>query len=263
MLRPKRYLKVWYLLTVSAVMADLTHLGSVVLFLFGKVVRIAVFAIFLLLLFSGKRSLAGYSLPQALIFYLTFNLIDTITQIFLRGAYFFRRLVIAGNLDFILVRPLSPLFLVLFSHTDVIDFVVFWPIFFLLARSLSHLPGLNPGNLIFYVLLVFSGLLVAASFHILVISLAITTYEVDNALMIYRDLSSLGRVPIDLYREPLRFVFTFVLPIGIMMTFPVKALLGLLSPPVAILSVFISLVFFAFSLRVWHGSLSLYASASS
>ena len=259
----KRHLKVWYLLTIGAVMVDLTRLGSVFLFLFGKIVRIAVFAVFLLLLFSGKRSLAGYSLDQALVFYLTFNLIDTITQLFLRGAYFFRRLVVAGDLDFILVRPLSPLLLVLFSHTDVLDFVVFWPILFFLARSLGHLPGLNPASLVLYVLLIFSGLLVAASFHILVISLAITTYEVDNALMIYRDLSSLGRVPIDLYREPLRFIFTFVLPIGIMMTFPVKALLGLLSPPVVVLSVFISLAFLAFSLRVWHRSLSLYVSASS
>jgi len=259
----KRYLKIWYLLTVSAVMTDLTRFGSLIFFLLGKGVRILLFAFFLVILLTGKKIILGYSFDQVMIFYLTFNLIDGLSQLFLRGAYYFRRLVVSGSLDFILLRPLNSLFLVLFSHTDVLDFIMLGPIIFFLIYLFSRLPGLQTLNLVFYFLLVLSGLLIAISFHILVVSLAITTYEVDNSLMIYRDLSAVARVPVDLYREPLRFVFTFILPVGVMVTFPVKALLGLLSWPLILTSIVISVFFFIISLVVWKKSLKSYTSASS
>ncbi|OGP08200.1 MAG: hypothetical protein A2048_10800 [Deltaproteobacteria bacterium GWA2_45_12] len=259
----KRYLKIWYLTTANAVMADVTKRFSLILILLGKAIRIILFGLFLLLLLSGKKQLAGYSIDQATVFYLTFNLIDTLSQLLLRGTYYFRNLVIKGDLDYVLIHPLNPLFSVLFSHTDILDFIMLWPILFALIYSLGQLSVLTLIGFVLYLILIFNGLILAMAFHVLILSMAITTYEVDNTLMIYRDLSSLGRVPVDLYREPLRFFITFILPVGIMVTFPVKALIGLLNPFIIIISVFVTLVFFRMAIVFWDRALRSYSSASS
>lgn len=244
-------------------MADAAKRLSAVLLFAGKIVRIFLFGSFLLILLSGKKQLAGYSVDQAMVFYLTFNLVDTLSQLLLRGAYYFRPLVIKGNFDYYLSHPIDPLFSVLFSHTDFLDFILLWPILAVLIYSMMKLGSLNLVGFMIYVILIINGVLLAIAFHVIVLALAITTYEVDNTLMIYRDLSSLGRVPVDLYREPLRFLVTFILPVGIMVTFPVKALLGLLSPEVIFISVVVSIIFLVFSLGLWQRSLKLYSSASS
>ncbi|MCL5003745.1 MAG: ABC-2 family transporter protein [Patescibacteria group bacterium] len=259
----KKYLKIWYLNTANAVMADVSKRVSAVFLLLGKSVRIVLFGSFLFILLSGKKQIAGYSLTQAMVFYLTFNLIDTLSQLLLRGTYYFRALVLKGDLDYILAHPINPLFSVLFAHTDFLDFIMFWPILAALVYSLTLLPAISLSGVFLFLILIVNGLMLAAGFHIFVLALAITTYEVDNALMIYRDLSSLGRVPVDLYREPVRFLITFVLPVGIMVTFPVKALIGLLNPSVIVVSVAVSVLFFGLSLYVWNRALSLYSSASS
>lgn len=259
----KRYLKIWYLTTANAVMADVTKRFSSILLLLGKTIRIILFGSFLFLLLSGKRQLAGYSIDEAIVFYLTFNLIDTLSQLLLRGTYYFRSLVIKGDLDYVLIHPLNPLFSVLFSHTDILDFIMLWPILFALVYSLLQLSVLTFTGFVLYLILIFNGIILAIAFHVLVLSMAITTYEVDNTLMIYRDLSSLGRVPVDLYREPLRFFITFVLPVGIMVTFPVKALIGLLNPLVIFISIVVTFVFFGLTIVFWDRALRSYSSASS
>jgi ABC-2 type transport system permease protein len=114
-----------------------------------------------------------------------------------------------------------------------------------------------------YILLVLNGLIIAAAFHILALTLAITTTEIDHSIMIYRDLMSLGRFPVDIYKEPLKGIITYVIPVGIMMTFPAKALLGLLSWWGILLSFILGLFLIILSLKAWEKALTKYSSASS
>jgi ABC-2 type transport system permease protein len=81
--------------------------------------------------------------------------------------------------------------------------------------------------------------------------------------MIYRDIASMARFPIDIYREPLRGFITFIVPVGIMMTFPPKALFGLLTLPFVGLSVLIGIGALGTSVFLWRFALTRYTSASS
>ncbi len=105
--------------------------------------------------------------------------------------------------------------------------------------------------------------IIATAFHIAVLALGILTTEIDNTIMLYRDVTRMGVVPIDIYKEPVRGFLTFVVPVGIMMTFPVKGLLGLLSFGVVFFSFLIAVVSLWLSLKFWKISLKRYASASS
>ena len=258
----RKYVHLWIKLTMNSFMTALTSRFGAVLFLIGKMLRFVFFLIFLLTLFTQTRFLASYSQTQMLFFFLTFNFVDMVTQLLFREVYRFRPMVVSGDFDLVLVKPISPLFRVLVGGADPLDLLMLIPYVVALVYVGNHLGTTVPGVAL-YLLLLINSFAIATGFHIFVLSLAILTTEIDHTIMIYRDLTSMGRVPVDMYREPLRSIITFALPVGVMMTFPAKAILGLLSPWVVVASCGIGITFFWLALRMWRLSLSRYASASS
>ena len=229
----------------------------------GKILRFILFCAFLLLLFSKTKVLAGYNLNQVLLFYFTFSFIDSATQMLFREVYRFRQYIITGNFDMILLKPVNALFRSLFGWTDILDFITLGPFIILIIVVLTKIPGVTLVSIVSYFLLVINSLIIATSFHICVLSLAVITTEIDHAVMIYRDVIGMGKVPIDIYQEPVRSLITFVIPVGIMMSFPVKSLLGLLSFQFIIASLSFGLILLFISTMFWNFALKKYTSASS
>jgi len=249
-------------MNIKYILPTLWHNWTLAVFLVGKIIRFVFFGGFIFFLLKGTNTLAGYNLTQALFFYLTFFLIDTTSQFLFREVYRFRPYIISGSFDLILLKPMSPLFRVLMGGADVIDLITIPPLIYLVFHYGSQL---SPSTLTiaFYILLVLNGLLLAAAFHITVLAMGIITLEIDHTVMIYRDLESLARFPIDIYRQPLRGILTYFIPIGMMITVPAKALMGLVSPSGVLLSFLIGVVAIFLSLRFWNFALTKYTSASS
>lgn len=258
-----RYIKVWLILSVNSFQTFfISRLGAVI-FLVGKMVRFLFYLAFLVLLVSKTKILAGYNLWQVILFYLTFNFVDSLTQMLFREVYRFRQHILSGNFDLLLVKPVNSLFRILFGGTDFLDFITLAPFVLFIGIVFIQLPQISFSSVVLYILLLINALIIAASFHILVMSLAILTLEIDHAIMIYRDVISMGKLPVDIYGEPLRSFITFVIPVGIMMTFPVKSLLGLLSSNAVFMAFAFGIILFLTSLTVWNYALRQYTSASS
>lgn len=234
-----------------------------ILFVFGKMIRFAFFLFFLLVIASRTHAIAGYTLWQVILFYITFNIIDSLAQFFLREVYRFRSYVLTGDFDYFLTKPMPVLFRLLFGGSDILDVPILVISFFFIYVSLSHLSYVTPFNVLIYTVLLINGLVIALSFHILALAIGILTTEIDNTLWLFRDLTQMGRFPIDIYRNPLRAFITFLIPVGIMITFPAKAAMGLLSFNSVLIAVFVSAVLLYLSLRFFRFSLRHYASASS
>jgi len=259
----KKYLKVWWLMTkVASEIAFTSRFGAVV-FIIGKILRFSLFLFFLVLLSFKTQTIAGYSLWQMIFFFATFNLIDSLPQFFLREVYRFRSYIITGYFDYILTKPFSSLFRSLFGGSDILDlFILFISVFFIYISAL-RIEGINSLGIVFYIFLIFNSFLISLSLHILVITVGVITTEVDNTIMLYRDLTQMGRVPIDVYLEPVRSILTFAIPVGIMITFPAKALMGLLSLEFILISFIFGISVFILSIFIWKWSLKFYSSASS
>jgi len=258
-----KYLHLWKKLTSNSFMSVLTTRFNALIFLLGKSLRFIFFLVFLGTLFSKTQLIAQYTALQAMFFYLTYNIVDTTTQLFFREVYRFRPMIVSGDFDLVLVKPINPLFRALAGGADPLDLFMLVPYIGALAYTAHLLRIITITNVSVYMLLLLNGILIAAGFHILVLALAILTTEIDHAIMIYRDLTSMGRVPVEIYRDPLRSILTFVVPVGIMMTFPAKAFLGLLSFRTIAFSCFLGVAFVSVCYRVWKYSLSRYSSASS
>lgn len=256
-------MNLWLKLTNQSFMREFLDRWNAGLFLLGKLLRFGLFTIFLFALFAKTPDIGGYNKYQMLFFFLTFNLLDTTAQLFYREVYRFRPMVASGDFDLVLTKPMSALFRALAGGADPLDFYMLFLYVGLLVYIMFGLGTISTIHVISYLALLVNGFLIATGFHILVLALAIVTTEVDHAIMIYRDLTMMGRVPIDIYRQPIRGILTFVIPVGLMMTFPAKALMGLLSPWTIVVSFVLGSLFFVLCLRIWRYALSQYSSASS
>ncbi len=257
-----KYLKIWWRMSKNSFISAFHARIAFLVFLTGKILRFAFFVIFLVFLVGGTKSLANYNVNQIIFFFLTFNFIDITAQFLFREAYRFRPLIVSGDFDLVLIKPVSALFRSLMGGADIIDLITIPPLIFAMFWVGSIL---NPNifQVLLYLLLLVAGLVIATAFHIAVLSLGIITLEIDHTIMVYRDLVSLGRLPIDIYKEPLRSILTFLVPVAVMITIPAKALMGLASLQGIILSFLIAAATLFLSLKFWNLALRHYTSASS
>jgi len=257
-----KYLKLWWLMTRNSFISVFNTRTALFIFLFGKLIRFGFFVFFLIFLIKGINNLAGYNLNQTIFFFLTFNLVDIISQFLFREVYRFRPQIVSGDFDLTLVRPLNALFRSLLGGADIIDLLTIPPLIY----GLIYIGGmLHPSfvNVLLYLVLILNGLIIAAAFHIAVLAIGVITVEVDNTIMVYRHLVSLGRFPIDIYQEPLRGLLTYIIPVGVMITLPAKILMGIGTPIGVLTSLVVGVVVFFISTRFWNYALRYYTSASS
>lgn len=259
----KKYLKVWWRFAVNSIQTQMMVRWALGIFLFGKALRFIIFGLFIWVLLYKTQSLAGYTFHQTMFFYLSFNLVDILAQLIFREVYRFRPTVVSGTFDFYLIKPYNALFRALTSGPDLLDFISLVPLIGAIIYFMGALQITSFINVLIFILLILSGFLIATAFHILVLSLAVVTTEIDHAILLYRDVTNMGRFPVDIYREPLRGILTFAVPVGVMMTFPAKALIGILSLGLIIYSLIFSVAFFYISIMIWKFSLKHYSSASS
>jgi ABC-2 type transport system permease protein len=183
-----------------------------------------------------------------------------IGQILFRGIYWFRNEIITGHFDLTLTKPISPLFSAMTDKTDLLDIPLLLFIIYFLLEEIKGYPLIN---IVTFLLIGIIGFLIIAAIHILVACLGILTTEVDHVIWIYRDLSTMVRFPVDIYESSIRFFLTYVIPVGIIFTFPAKALMGLLSWQGICYSFLAVSVSLFLSLKLWQWSLKKYSSASS
>ncbi|OGD56375.1 hypothetical protein A3E73_00095 [Candidatus Beckwithbacteria bacterium RIFCSPHIGHO2_12_FULL_47_17] len=259
-MRLKVYWLYWLRMSVMTFSSLISTRLASVLFLSGKLVRISLLLLFLLALKDKITLLAGYNVDQLIIFFLVYNIFDLLGQVFYRGIYWYRSEIISGNFDFTLTKPLNPLFQVLVSHTDWLDI----PPLILTVIFLSlKLSSVSLAELLSFLLMGLMAMVLVTAIHIFVAAIGVLTTEVDHAIWIYRDLSQMARFPVDIYIETVRLFLTFVIPIGLIFTFPAKALFGVLSWQWATVAIVFTIGFYLLIIKFWQYALKKYSSASS
>ena len=253
----KKYFRIWWQLAVMSFKSQTNSPVSSSGYLLGKWVRLAFFIVFLMAIFRHTQSLAGYTLEETALFFMTFNIVDILAQLFFRGIYGIRSIVRDGDFDYYLIQPTHLIWRVCFNTVDFLDVFTMIPVIAVTVYVMRHIPGaLTSSSLLLYTLLIINGLVIAFAMHLAVAALAVWTQEMDNTIWLYRDLMTLGRFPADIYNNTLRFAITFLIPIAVMVSVPAKAFLGRLTPGAyalafigAAASLFVSLAFWQFACR--------------
>ncbi|HYO53758.1 ABC transporter permease [Archangium sp.] len=219
----------------------------------------------LFVVYRERQSIAGWSFGEALLVIGWFTLLQGILEgainPSLTGVVEHIR---KGTLDFVLLKPADAQFLV-----STTRFLPWRSINALAGIGLFvygfHLIGRPPSLLGVLTSLVLLGtsVLLLYSLWILTVSAAFYVVRVDNLTYFFTSIFDAARWPASVFRGVLAFVFTFVIPLAVMTTFPAQAMLDRLPWMSLVWAVVGSLGFALLSRRVWLLSIGRYTSASS
>ncbi|MFT3767352.1 MAG: ABC-2 family transporter protein [Minicystis sp.] len=169
-----------------------------------------------------------------------------------------------GTLDFVLLKPADAQFLVSTTRFEIWKVVDVIAAVGILAWAF-HLLGRVPtvGAALLSVALLGCATIVLYSVWILVVAAAFWVVRLDNLAYLFGSIFDFSRWPVTIFKGGWRIVFTFVIPLGLMTTYPAEALLGTLAWRTAIFSALGSLAFAAVARAVWTRAIAAYTSASS
>jgi ABC-2 type transport system permease protein len=261
----KAYARVWLKLTAQQFQTQIANArGAALLFIFGKVFRLASALLLVYVVVGCAELIAGYTLNQAIFILLIFNLTSTIAQLFLRGVYMFRQKVIDGTFDFYLLNPLSELFYSLFSYTDPMDVLLLIPYIYLTLWAWVNAGFAITGiGLLFFVIAIMIAIIMIIAWHIVIIAVGVKYLEVDNAIMLYRDLERMGAFPVVMYGRVGEGILTYLFPFALLASIPADIVFGLFNPWYLAGFAILALTQLKLSLWIWHRALKSYSSASS
>lgn len=261
----KAYFRVWLKLTIQQFESQIANSrGAAMLFMFGKLFRLATAFLMLYVIMGKAKLIVGYTLPQAILILALFNFVSTISQLFMRGIYMFRQKVVDGTFDFYLLNPLSELFYSLFSYTDPIDALLVVPYLGLVvwAAAYAGFPLTIPMAMILLFIITI-GFIMIMSWHILILSLGVKYLEVDNTIMLYRDLEKMAAMPIEIYGKVGAGIMTYIFPFALIATIPARFVFGLYNPLYLLGFAVLAFLQIKFALYCWNRSLMSYSSVSS
>jgi ABC-2 type transport system permease protein len=202
----------------------------------------------LLVLYGQRTTVAGWIWPEALLVVAWFTLLKGVLDGAIQPALTnVVEHIRKGTLDFLLIKPVDAQFMVstsrfeLYRGSDVFGglCILGWAL-----HRLGRWP--SAWGALLAALLLVGAVVILYSIWILVVSLAF--YDA-------------GRWPASIFRGVLAFVFTFVIPIAVMTTFPALAILGRLSAWRAIGAIGGAAAFAFAARRVWLLALGHYTSA--
>lgn len=219
----------------------------------------------LLVVYRDRPAVAGWSFDEALVVMGWFTLMKGV----LEGAVNPSLTTVVehirkGTLDFVLLKPADAQFLVStarFEPWRIVDVLGGITIFAVAFHRMGRLP--TAGGVGAALVLLACASVILYSLWILVVAAAFFVVKVDNLSFLFASIYDAARWPSDVFRGVLRFVFTFIVPLAVMTTFPAEALLGRLAPLRAVAIAAGAVAFAAFARMVWLRSIARYTSASS
>ncbi|MBX5483680.1 MAG: ABC-2 family transporter protein [Myxococcaceae bacterium] len=219
----------------------------------------------LLVVFNQRAEIVGWSRGEALLVVGWFTLLQGV----LEGAINPSLITVVehirkGTLDFVLLKPADAQFLVStskFLPWRVTNVIAALAIFVFSFREMGRAPSV--AALATAALLFVTSVLILYSLWIITVSLAFYVVKIDNLTYLFTSLFDAARWPASVFPAALKIVFTYVLPLALMTTYPAQAMLGKLTPQGALLPLAGAAVFSAVARWVWTRSIRKYTSASS
>ncbi len=213
----------------------------------------------------GRPPVAGWTFDRALVVVGYFTLLRGI----LDGAVNPSLLAVVdhirqGTLDFVLLKPADAQFLVSTARFEVwkgLDVVAAIGILGWAFHLLGRAP--TAGGAALSAALLLCAVLVLYALWILVISAAFWVVRLDNLAFFFGSVFDFARWPVGIFKGTWHLVFTFVIPLGLMTTYPAEALLGSLHAETAVFAALGSFAFVGLCRLVWTRAISRYTSASS
>ncbi len=252
------FLKINIQMTLAYRAETLTHILLNLMWLGWELLSLSI-------IFGNTATLGGWGPGQLIALLGVFRLVNTLMAALIwPNTEKFNSSIRDGSWDYALLQPVNSLFLVSFSR------MVIWRVWDLVLAAILTIVGLSMSgggttllNLLGFLALAVSGMLIIYSLWIVLIALTFWFTKFDNNVTILQALLDAGRYPATVYPLWLRLIVTFVVPIAVATTVPLQALRGDLNGLQVLLYLVIGAASFFFASRIWKAGIRKYSGASS
>ena len=264
----RRYFKLYTLLAGAYVRSRLQYRLSFGFMCFGIIVSEACLLGLLGALLAKFRTVNGWTWAEVVFLYGLGNLAYSLMRILGSQLDDFDRYIVRGELDGVLIKPVSPLFYVLASRVELVHVsrALTSVVIFVIAFHLSEIRWtLNAA--LFTLTTILSGTLIM--FTLMLISATVALWTTKSGKLTDLLISATKEAtafPISIYPLAVRVLLTFILPVAFVTYYPAQQLLqkseflGMPesfqfgAPVVALVMLCISYLFWCSGLRRYHST---------
>jgi ABC-2 type transport system permease protein len=220
----------------------------------------------LFILYGPERtSVAGWSFPEALIVMAWFIVLRGLLEGLVSPSLIeVVEKIRMGSFDYVLLKPADAQFLVStarFAPWRIVDVLGGIGVAVYAFAELGRPPA--PIDLVAGVVLLAAGALVMYSLWIMMVSASFWVVRLDNLAYLLSAVFDTARWPVQFFRGFWRILFTFILPLALMTTYPALAILGRIDGATTAACLAGAAVLAAVSRWIWQAAIGNYTSASS
>ena len=215
-------------------------------------------------IFSNTNSLAGWNVWQILALLGVFRVMSGVIALLVAPNM---RLIMQdirdGTLDFVLIKPINSQFYASIRRLVVWQgFTIATGIAMAAVAGVKLSAAVSAGRAAMFVILLAAGVTIIYSFWLVLATLAFWFTRISNIEMVFWNVFEAGRYPVDIYRRPVRWVLTYVVPLAFLTTFPARALVGKLEATNLAVALAVGAAALAGSSWFWRYGLRHYSGAS-
>jgi len=219
----------------------------------------------LIVLYRGRDTVAGWDAPSALIVIAYFMAVKAVLEGVVSPSFVdLVERIRSGAFDYVLLKPVDAQAMVSASRFEP------WQMFnFLGAVAIAvyafYQRGSPPqlAHVAAGLVLFIAGVAAMYSLWILCAAASFWVVRLDNLTYLLGSIFDTARWPVQVFPHIWRFVFTFVIPVAVMTTYPAMALLGRLDARTALATIGGALALLVISRLIWRAAIRSYTSASS
>jgi len=260
-----RYLRLLAVQIRTSVIAAMQYRADFLLEGFMSVYWIGWNLLPLLVLYDDRAAVAGWDRSSALVVIAWFVILRGIVEGAVNPSLVdVVERIRTGSFDYVLLKPADGQFLVSTARyvpwrlVDVLGGVglIIWAF-----HELDRVPSI--GDVLAGLALLLAAVVALYSIWIMIVCAAFWVVRLDNLVYLFSAIFDAARWPIHVFRGAWRIVFTFVIPLALMTTYPAMALLGTLHTSTALGALAGSLALLVLSRLTWRSAIGNYTSASS
>lgn len=214
-------------------------------------------------LYLHTPAIAGWSRDQMAVFLGTLFVVDALNMaLFSTNFWKIPQYVLTGELDFFLLKPVSPFFMVFLRYPNVASFLNLLVALTVLGYGVSRVEVPSVWAALAYPVFVGNGLLCMLSFQALIGALAIRIVAAEGIQQTFHILYQFGMKPESIYTPVMRRILLYIFPMALVASVPAQVLLGKATAELILAGLLVPPVLLAVSRWTFLRALRFYTGAS-
>lgn len=259
-----RLIRIYAVLLAMSMRRQVTFRSDLIFELIATVLTVAISLFAVLILFTHTDSLGGYTVSEVIMLVGTFHIVTGFRRTFVEpNLRFNAEQVRDGSFDGLLLQPAPTVFLASLGTVAPLALAqsVLGVVMVIISAS-SSTDSISPGQIVSWAVMVASAAVVMWATRCLVASLVfwVLGLQLD---VVYDGIWQAGLYPTTIFAQPFRWLFSYILPVAFIATFPTAVLTGHLPVLWSVSGPIAATVMTAAAIFTWRLGLARYSSATS